>query len=112
LILQGTEGAAIHDTVKPHDTDIIVVKRRVGAFGTTDLQAVLSGLGVKHLVLTGYSTSGVILSTVRWAADADYRMTVVDDMCGDGDAEVHSVLMAKVFPRQADVVQAAMLLSL
>jgi len=52
----------------------------------------------------GIATSGVVLSTVRWAADADYDLIVLDDCCADGDAEVHRVLTQKVFPRQATVL--------
>jgi len=54
-------------------------------------------------VLGGISTSGVVLSTVRQAADLDYRLTVLADACGDWDMEVHRVLTEKVFPRQAVV---------
>jgi nicotinamidase-related amidase len=50
----------------------------------------------------GIATSGVVLSTLRQAADLDYRLTVLADGCGDGDPEVHRVLTEKVFPRQAD----------
>ena len=52
----------------------------------------------------GHATSGVILSTVRLAADLDYNLVVVEDGCADRDPEVHSVLMEKVFPRQGTVV--------
>ena len=55
------------------------------------------------MVLTGISTSGVVLSTLREAADKDYQLTVLADCCADGDEEVHHVLTTKVFPRQADV---------
>ncbi len=55
-------------------------------------------------VLTGISTSGVVLSTLRQAADLDYQLTVLADACADLDPEVHRVLMEKVFPRQATVV--------
>ena len=58
---------------------------------------------VRHLVLTGVATSGVVLSTLRSAADLDYRITVLSDGCGDGDPEVHRVLTEKVFPTQATV---------
>ena len=51
----------------------------------------------------GHATSGVILSTVRYGADADYSLMVVEDGCADPDAEVHQLLMQKVFPRQAVV---------
>jgi len=56
------------------------------------------------MVLTGIATSGVVLSTVREASDKDYQLTVLADACGDGDEEVHRVLVEKVFPRQADVL--------
>jgi nicotinamidase-related amidase len=45
-----------------------------------------------------------VLSTVREAADKDYRLTVLSDLCADSDPEVHSMLINKVFPRQADVM--------
>jgi nicotinamidase-related amidase len=84
----------------------IVTKRRVGAFSTTDLETVLQAKQSSHLVLIGMATSGVVLSTVRWAADADYELTVLADGCADADDEVHRVLMQKVFPRQATVITA------
>ncbi|MGH2644863.1 MAG: isochorismatase family protein, partial [Chitinophagaceae bacterium] len=49
------------------------------------------------------STSGVVLSTLREAADKDYRITILSNCCADMDEEVHRVLTTKVFPRQADV---------
>ena len=79
---------------------------RVGAFATTDLESILRAQQVTSLVLLGIATSGVVLSTVRWAADADYELVVLEDGCADADEEVHRVLMHKVFPRQATVVQA------
>ena len=54
-------------------------------------------------MLTGIATSGVVLSTLRQAADMDYRITVLADGCADADPEVHRVLTEKVFPRQAEV---------
>jgi len=54
----------------------------------------------------GHATSGVILSTVRYAANADYRLIVVEDGCADRDPQVHDLLMEKVFPRQATVASA------
>jgi nicotinamidase-related amidase len=102
---EGTPGAEIHPQVAPQPTEVIVTKRRVGAFSTTDLESVLRAKNVTSLVLLGIATSGVVLSTVRWAADADYDLIVLEDCCADSDAEVHRVLIDKVLPRQATVVQ-------
>jgi nicotinamidase-related amidase len=87
--------------------DLTVRKTRVGAFSTTDLDRRLRAHGIDTLVLAGISTSGVVLSTVRDAADRDYRLYVLKDGCADRDGEVHDLLMRKVFPRQAWVVSIA-----
>ena len=97
----------IHPAIAPQPTDIVVTKRRVSAFSGSDLEVVLRAQGISHLVLCGIATSGVVLSTLREAADKDYQLTVLADCCADGDEEVHRVLLSKVFPRQADVVTAS-----
>ncbi|MFD7919971.1 cysteine hydrolase family protein [Streptomyces sp. NPDC059740] len=99
----GDPGAAIHPDVAPRPGESVVTKKRVSAFAGSDLDLVLRGGAIDHLVLTGLATSGVVLSTLRQAADLDYRLTVLADGCGDTDAEVHRVLTKKVFPRQAEV---------
>ncbi|MGN7799529.1 cysteine hydrolase family protein [Leifsonia sp. 22587] len=97
----------ITDRLAPRDGEPVVVKKRVSAFAGSDLAVLLRGLGADELVLTGIATSGVVLSTVRQAADLDYRITVLADACGDADPEVHRVLTEKVFPRQASVTTVA-----
>nr|WP_179609048.1 cysteine hydrolase [Leifsonia shinshuensis] len=89
----------IDPRIAPADGEIVVRKKRVGAFGTTDLQEQLDARGVDTLVLAGVSTGEVVLSTVRDAADRDYRLVVLEDGCWDSDPEVHQVLTAKVFAR-------------
>src|SRR5581483_3077415 len=82
----------IYSEVTPTKDDIVVSKRRVSAFTGSDLEVVLRSLGVNHIVLTGIATSGVVLSTLREAADKDYKITVLSDGCADADKEVHAVL--------------------
>ena len=62
---------------------------------------ILQAHHIETLILMGHSTSGVILSTVRLAADLDYHLIVVEDGCADRDPEVHKLLMEKVFPGRA-----------
>lgn len=88
----------------PRPEEIVTVKKRISAFAGSDLEIVLRALGIRHLVLSGIATSGVVLSTTREAADKDYRITILSDCCADADEEVHRVLTTKVFPRQADVI--------
>jgi nicotinamidase-related amidase len=96
----------IHPSVAPQADDIIISKHRVGAFAGTDLDMILRAKDIDTLILFGISTSGVVLSTLRHAADADYRLIVIKDCCADQDPEVHACLMDKVFPRQATIVSA------
>jgi nicotinamidase-related amidase len=103
-LVEGTEAAEIDARVAPVSGETVVTKLRVGAFSTTGLETLLRARGVNSLVLMGIATSGVVLSTVRWAADMDYGLTVVADACADGNAEVHRVLTENVFPAQANVV--------
>src|SRR5215469_6576138 len=99
----GDPAAGIHPAVAPGPGDLVVTKRRVSAFTGSDLDVVLRGLGAGTLVLTGIATSGVVLSTLRQAADLDYGLTVLADACLDADPEVHRILLGKVFPRQAEI---------
>jgi nicotinamidase-related amidase len=101
------EPIQIDPAIAPQAGEMVVTKRRVSAFAGSDLEVILRGHKIGRLVLTGISTSGVVLSTVREAADKDYRLTVLSDACADMDPEVHAVLLNKVFPRQADVLTTA-----
>jgi nicotinamidase-related amidase len=105
-LVEGTEGAGIHPSVAPRPGEIVVTKRRVSAFTGSDLDCVLRASGRTHLVLMGVATSGVVLSTVRQAADLDYDMHVISDCCADRDPAVHEILIGKVFAMMAPALTA------
>jgi nicotinamidase-related amidase len=98
---------AVHESVAPEPGDLLVRKTRVGAFSTTDLDDQLRAHQVDTLVLAGISTSGVVLSTVRDAADRDYRVFVLADASADPVPGVHEFLTEKIFPRQGRVITLA-----
>jgi len=103
MLVDGEPGSDIHPAVAPHPGELVVTKRRISAFAGSDLDCILRARRVEHLVLAGYATSGVVLSTLRYAADLDYRLTVLADCCIDTDPDAHRVLLENVFPSQADV---------
>jgi nicotinamidase-related amidase len=107
LLAADSPQTQIHPSLEVRDEDIVVRKTRFGAFSTTDLDADLRSQDIDTLILAGISTAGVVLSTLRHAADADYRIYVLADATADPDPEVHRVLTEKVFPRQADVITTA-----
>jgi nicotinamidase-related amidase len=100
----GTKSAAFNPSIAPAADEIVIHKHRVSAFFGTDLEMILRAKGITHLVLFGIATSGIVLSTLRQAADLDFHCVVIADCCHDGDEEVHRVLTTKVFSRQATVV--------
>jgi nicotinamidase-related amidase len=111
MFAEGTPGTEIHPAVAPQPGEVVVMKHRVGAFMGTDLDMVLRANGIDTLVLAGIATSGVVLSTLRHAADADYQLIVASDCCSDRDADVHRVLLEKVSPRQARVLTSEKILT-
>jgi nicotinamidase-related amidase len=103
----GDFSTAVPEPIAPQPQDIVVRKTRVGAFSTTDLDDQLRRRGIDTLLLGGIATSGVVLSTVRDAADRDYRLILLTDLCADRDPEVHDILVGRVLPKQADAATTA-----
>jgi nicotinamidase-related amidase len=103
-VLPADPKALIHSSVLPQEGEPVIAKHRTSAFSGSAFEMILRARNVETLILMGHATSGVILSTVRLAADLDYQLIVVEDGCADRDPEVHKLLMEKVFPRQATVV--------
>ncbi|MFT3698801.1 MAG: isochorismatase family cysteine hydrolase [Kofleriaceae bacterium] len=104
--MQGVTAADIDSRVAPTGDEPTVIKRRVNAFWQTDMDMILRAKGVTHLMLTGVSTSGVILSTSTYAADADYKLTIVKDCVMDTDEEVHRVLIEKILAKRSQMTTA------
>lgn len=101
------EWMSLDSSIEPLPNEIVITKRRVSAFTGSDLEVLLRAQGIQHLILTGLTTSGVVLSTTRQAADKDYLLTVLSDCCGDVDEEVHRILVTKILPPQAEVLTVA-----
>ncbi|WP_329264965.1 cysteine hydrolase [Streptomyces pseudovenezuelae] len=97
-------GTAVHERLAPQDSDIVVRKIRHGGMSTTDLDQQLRERGITTLVVSGISTSGAVLSTVIDAADRDYQLYVLSDGVADPDTEVHKVLLHRVFPSRAHII--------
>lgn len=91
------------DSIAPIDNEIVVTKHRISAFSGTDLDMILRANDIDTLALYGISTSGVVLSTLVDAADADYRMVVIEDCCADLDLALHDCLIQRFFPTRGTV---------
>lgn len=99
--------AGFHERLAPRGDDIVVRKTRYGAMSTTDLDRQLRERGITTLVVAGTSTTGAVLSTVLDAADRDYLLHVLSDAVADPDPEVHDLLLRRVLPSRAHLVDTA-----
>ena len=97
---------AIPDAIAPQHDEIVITKHRISAFVGTDLAMVLRANDIDTLVLYGIATSGVVLSTLIEAVDADYRVAVIGDCCADLDSALHDCLIQRFFPTRGSVVSA------
>jgi nicotinamidase-related amidase len=102
---QGPSGE-IHPALGPAPGDIVVTKHRVSPFAGTDLGQILRAKEIETVVLFGIATSGVVLSALLDACDADFGIVVISDCCVDQDAELHTALLNRLFPRRSTVVTA------
>jgi len=104
-LFEGPAGE-VHPALGPAPGDIVVTKHRVSAFAGTDLEMILRAKDIRTLVLFGIATSGVVLSTLLEAGDADYDPVVIGDCCADMNTELHTALVTHLFPRRGTVVTA------
>jgi len=95
---------AIPGVIAPKEGEIIITKHRVSAFTGTDLAMILRVNDIDMLILYGIATSGVVLSTLLEASDADFRLAVIKDCCADLDSSLHDCLFNKFFPSRASVL--------
>ncbi|MFG2559137.1 isochorismatase family protein [Streptomyces sp. NPDC048496] len=84
-------------------SDVVVVKRTVGAFHGTDLHDQLRNLGVDTLVLAGLVTTMGVESTARAASDHGYELEFVADAMSGFAADEHDFTVEKIFPRFGEV---------
>jgi biuret amidohydrolase len=84
--------------------DIFYACPRASVFVDTTLDADLRTRGISTLVMAGISTTGVVLSSVAWASDADYDVRLVKECCYDPDRDAHEALFRSNFGGRVQVV--------
>jgi nicotinamidase-related amidase len=100
-LIEGTEGAKVVSELAPRPGDAVVTKHTTSPFNNTDIEVYLRRFGVNTLILTGYSTTGVVEGSLRDARDKDFDCVVVRDCCAAGTAQEHDTCMDIIFPRMA-----------
>lgn len=107
LMLEDSPEAQICSEVAPAPGEAVVSKGCVIPFIGTNLASVLAKLGASHLILGGVATHMVVEGSARYAADAGFGVTVLEDLCAGADQESHQYTMDKVLPAFGTVGQSA-----
>jgi nicotinamidase-related amidase len=89
----GTAGAEIHNSVKSHDGETIIIKHYPNSFRETELLACLQATSITDLVICGMMTHMCVDSTVRAAKDFGFNCIVIGDACATKDLEINGELL-------------------
>jgi len=83
----------IVDEVKPLADEPVIRKPRMNPFFGTALDSMLRSRDIDTVVLMGVATEYGVEAAVRHAADADYRVIVLQDCCAAFSDEAHRVAL-------------------
>ncbi len=89
------------------ESDVYLLKRYPSAFFGTDLSTILRNRGVDTVLVMGVTTSGCVRASIVDSFSHGFRTIVVENACGDQEAQPHDDNMRDVSRRYADLVSAA-----
>ena len=110
----GTWGGEIRSEFKPQPGDVVAQEHLCSSgFANTDLDLLLKKHGIHKLIVIGLIAHTCVESTVRFAAELGYEVTVVKDATADNsDEHMHAALVtnlpsyASAIAKTDDVVEA------
>ena len=77
------EAYAIRPEFRPEPDDVIIIKQRASAFFGTPLQAHLTQLGIRTVIVCGESTSGCVRASAVDAYSYGFHVVLVEECCFD-----------------------------
>ena len=87
FFLANTGGAAIHDSIKPFQNELVIQKHYPNSFRETRLPEELKKAGIKRVVICGAMSHMCIDATTRAAADLGFECIVIHDACATKNLE-------------------------
>lgn len=82
-LIRDTWSTDIVPELTPKQEDVVLYKHRFSGFYQTQLHEMLSAAGIKHLIVTGCTTSVCVESTIRDAMFRDYSCVLLEDCSGE-----------------------------
>jgi ureidoacrylate peracid hydrolase len=101
----GTWGGSFHSDFEPRPGEVVAQEHWLSSgFANTDLDLQLKKHGLRKVIVIGMRANTCIESTVRFAAELGYEVTVVKDAIGSfGQAEMDATLQFNI-PAYASAV--------
>lgn len=87
----------------PREQDVVVLKNKPSPFFGTPLESWLRYEGIDSLIVIGISTSGCVRAGVIDAFNHNFRVTVIEDCCGDRSPTAHRANLFDMDMKMADV---------
>ena len=93
-----TWGGGFHPDFEPHPDEVVAQEHWLSSgFANTDLDLQLKKHGLRAVIVIGMRANTCIESTVRFAAELGYEVTVVKDAVGSfGHAEMDASLQFNI----------------
>jgi maleamate amidohydrolase len=94
---------AIRSEFAPQPQDVVITKQRASAFYGTPLNAHLTQLGIRTLIICGETTSGCVRASAVDAYSIGYNVILVEECCFDRSLLSHKVNLFDLHHKYADV---------
>jgi nicotinamidase-related amidase len=101
ILIRGELGHAIVDELQPVSGEYVIDKPGKGAFYDTNLEALLTRLGIRSLIVTGVTTHVCVHTTVREANDRGYECLVLEDATAAFDIRDHEAAIRMIHQQGA-----------
>jgi len=107
VFADGTWGGRFHPDFEPRSSEVVAQEHWLSSgFANTDLDLQLKKHGIRKVIVIGMRANTCIESTVRFAAELGYEVTVVKDAIGSfGAAEMDASLQFNL-PEYASTIAA------
>ena len=104
LAAPGSHEAEFLEEVAPVGDEIILNKTASGVFNSTNLNYVLTNMGVNALFMCGVYTNECVETTARDASDLGYFVTLIEDACATVTPHLHQASIDTLRDRYARIL--------
>jgi nicotinamidase-related amidase len=98
VAVRGHWGAEFHPDIAPQAGDVVFYKQCVNPFFGTSLLEWLRSKRVENLFIAGTATNFVVESAARYADDAGFAVSVIEDCCASPNPAWHEFAVTQILP--------------